>query len=109
MAKAVKKKPKKEASRMSTEVTSDRGRRRKKPQHRGVDAFSENVRKVLERRGWSVNWFSKQVGISQPHLCELLNYHYDCRFGTALRIAEALDVPIERLLDRTAENVANLK
>jgi transcriptional regulator with XRE-family HTH domain len=65
--------------------------------------FAANVRRIMDQRGMNVTELGHMADVSRPALSNLLNGKGgNCTLATAERIAEALGVPLHRLLRRSA-------
>lgn len=66
--------------------------------HTRTTLFGPRVHTVLRFIPKSVNELSRQLGISQPYVHNLLKGRFEPRLGTAITISEALNVPLELLI-----------
>lgn len=60
--------------------------------------FSQNMRACRLARGWSFDTLAAHSGLNGHYLSQVERGKRDCSTSTAARIAEALDVPLRRLL-----------
>jgi DNA-binding Xre family transcriptional regulator len=80
----------------------DIGYRRKVDRKRGRSDLGERVatrvREIRRKRGWSVAELARQCEMAAPNVHRLESGKHVPTTQTLLRIAEALEVPLERLL-----------
>jgi lambda repressor-like predicted transcriptional regulator len=54
--------------------------------------FAENVRRLMDEKGWNQETLADKIGISQPAISNMLNRHCRPQNRTILRLAEAFEV-----------------
>lgn len=66
--------------------------------HTRATLFAPRVHTVLNFIPKTVSELSRQLGISQPYVHNLLSGKFEPRLGTAITISEAIGVPLELLI-----------
>lgn len=69
-----------------------------------LEAFRENLRDLMEKRGITMTQLADDLGMSRPSLSRVLHGHDGISLERADRIANYLGVPLGRLL-RNREKV----
>ncbi len=63
----------------------------------------DHVRRLIETQGRRLDWVAERVGISPSHLSNILAGRRQISAAQALALAEALQVPVEYILQTPSE------
>lgn len=75
-------------------------------QSKAMDIFRDRVRDELCKRGLSISWLATESGVSRPYVSRVLSGINDATIPCAEQIAEALGVPLSKLLSEKKSAVA---
>lgn len=75
-------------------------------QSKAMDVFRDRVREELSKRGLSISWLATESGVSRPHVSRVLSGIVDATIPCAEQIAEALELPLAKLLSEKKSAVA---
>lgn len=64
-----------------------------------VENIRENVRKILVDRGMNIQDLAERSHITRAHLSKFLHGHRSISIEHADRVAEALEVPLSKLIN----------
>lgn len=71
-----------------------------------MKVFAENVRKVLDARGWTIQRLADETGYDRSNLSKVIRGVEGCTLEKAVCISKALRVPLSALVDDFSEIVA---
>ncbi len=64
------------------------------------DDFRLNVQAVLDERNWPRTRLATVMGVTPGYVTQILNGHREPGLRVVERVADALDTPVARLLER---------
>lgn len=67
------------------------------------ESTMDHVRRLIETQGRRLDWVAERVGISPSHLSNILAGRRQISAAQALALAEALQVPVEYILQTPSE------
>jgi len=62
-------------------------------------AFSFNVRRILEEKGHTIYWLKKEIGVGEGTIYPIVNGKVVPSIAISSRIAEALGVTVDELIE----------
>ena len=82
---------------MSTVVSNDEAR----------ENIAANITRLLDARGWNQQDLADATGESKMTISNIVRGNYLTNAGTVARIAEALDVTVDRLISAPPEKISS--
>lgn len=68
-----------------------------------METFSKNTRAALAKRGWTIQRLATQINMDRSDLSKVIRGERGCTLETAVKISNALKVPLSALVDDFSE------